>query len=156
MKRAFSLLLAGAVAIGGAATGFAAPMAPSVFPAVVNGNGEAKIQEVQNRWDSTSAVRDAVRANRGSRHCRRGNCWDNDWRRHRDWDDDWDDDDFGDAAAAGIFGLAAGALVGSALSQGGSYGGDYHAACSRKYRSYDPATGTYMGYDGYRHPCVLP
>lgn len=26
-------------------------------------------------------------------------------------------------------------------------------ACFARYRSYDPSTDTYMGYDGYRHPC---
>lgn len=25
--------------------------------------------------------------------------------------------------------------------------------CAQRYRSYDPATGTYLGYDGQRHPC---
>jgi hypothetical protein len=25
--------------------------------------------------------------------------------------------------------------------------------CAQRYRSYDPATGTYLGYDGLRHPC---
>lgn len=25
--------------------------------------------------------------------------------------------------------------------------------CARRYRSYDPATGTYLGYDGIRHAC---
>jgi hypothetical protein len=25
--------------------------------------------------------------------------------------------------------------------------------CMHRYRSYDPDSGTYMGYDGYRHPC---
>ncbi|MGU3495038.1 BA14K family protein [Xanthobacteraceae bacterium A53D] len=27
------------------------------------------------------------------------------------------------------------------------------AYCSRKYRSFDPRTGTFLGYDGRRHPC---
>jgi hypothetical protein len=27
------------------------------------------------------------------------------------------------------------------------------AYCAQRYRSYDPATGTYLGYDGLRHPC---
>lgn len=31
-------------------------------------------------------------------------------------------------------------------SQGDSY-------CAQRYRSYDPASGTFMGYDGQRHPC---
>lgn len=31
--------------------------------------------------------------------------------------------------------------------------GDWYAYCASKYRSFDPATGTYLGYDGFRHPC---
>ena len=33
------------------------------------------------------------------------------------------------------------------------YAGDAVAYCSRRYRSYDPASGTFLGYDGVRHPC---
>jgi hypothetical protein len=25
--------------------------------------------------------------------------------------------------------------------------------CAQRYQSYDPASGTYLGYDGVRHPC---
>ena len=32
-------------------------------------------------------------------------------------------------------------------------GGDWMSYCFSRYRSFDPATGTYMGYDGRRHPC---
>jgi hypothetical protein len=32
-------------------------------------------------------------------------------------------------------------------------GGDDVAYCMQTYRSYDPRSGTYMGNDGYRHPC---
>jgi hypothetical protein len=32
-------------------------------------------------------------------------------------------------------------------------GGDSAAYCAQRYRSYDPASGTYLGYDGLRHPC---
>jgi len=32
-------------------------------------------------------------------------------------------------------------------------GDDAIAYCMQTYRSYDPASGTYLGYDGYRHPC---
>lgn len=72
-------------------------------------------------------------------------------------------------------GLATGLIIGSQLGYynngyyGGYYGdryynngyynggyGDYHAAaCAQRYRSYDPASDTFMGYDGYRHPCQL-
>jgi BA14K-like protein len=44
------------------------------------------------------------------------------------------------------------------------YNGDSYAAmtdapvadsnyCAQRYRSYDPGSGTYLGYDGLRHPC---
>ena len=33
------------------------------------------------------------------------------------------------------------------------YGGNAVAYCMQRFRSYDPASGTYLGYDGYRHPC---
>ena len=32
-------------------------------------------------------------------------------------------------------------------------GGDDVAYCMQTYRSYDPASGTYLGFDGLRHPC---
>jgi len=32
-------------------------------------------------------------------------------------------------------------------------GGDSAAYCAQRYKSYDPASGTYLGYDGQRHPC---
>jgi hypothetical protein len=27
------------------------------------------------------------------------------------------------------------------------------AYCMQRFRSYDPRSGTYLGYDGLRHPC---
>jgi hypothetical protein len=42
---------------------------------------------------------------------------------------------------------------------GGYYGG-YHSAhidwCLNRYRSYDPRTDTFLGYDGFRHRCRSP
>lgn len=32
-------------------------------------------------------------------------------------------------------------------------GGDDAGYCAQRFRSYDPASGTYLGNDGYRHPC---
>ena len=72
--------------------------------------------------------------------------------------------------AAGIFGgLVAGAIIGSQNSYYPynygyyypSYGyyGPYPsrdaavAYCLRQFRSYDPYSMTYLGYDGFRHPC---
>jgi hypothetical protein len=31
--------------------------------------------------------------------------------------------------------------------------GNDQAYCMQRYRSYDPASGTFLGYDGFRHPC---
>jgi len=42
---------------------------------------------------------------------------------------------------------------GYAYSAPGSAPGQDTAYCMQRYRSYDPASGTYLGYDGIRHPC---
>lgn len=36
---------------------------------------------------------------------------------------------------------------------GPAAGGNDIAYCQQRFRSYDPASGTYLGYDGARHPC---
>jgi hypothetical protein len=57
----------------------------------------------------------------------------------------------GDAGAL-IGGLAAGAIIGGAIAAGQAQ--QQNAAyCSRRFRSYDPQSGTYLGNDGRRHPC---
>lgn len=35
----------------------------------------------------------------------------------------------------------------------GYAGGDEILYCQQRFRSYDPNSGTYLGFDGYRHPC---
>jgi hypothetical protein len=77
-------------------------------------------------------------------------------------------------------GLAAGAIIGGAVAASQPwYGYDYDygyapgyaydydpgyssygyapggasAYCAQRFRSYDPASGTYLGFDGLRHPC---
>jgi hypothetical protein len=41
-----------------------------------------------------------------------------------------------------------------AAAPGSSYAaGDAVAYCKQRFRSYDPSSGTYLGYDGQRHPC---
>lgn len=63
--------------------------------------------------------------------------------------------------------FAAGAALGYAGSyyynddydDGAYYGGGYNAHvqwCLNRYRSYDPRTDTFVGYDGYRHRCRAP
>jgi len=54
----------------------------------------------------------------------------------------------------GVAALAAGAIIGGVLAS--QYQSDYsgqQSYCARTYRSYDPRSGTYLGYDGLRHPC---
>jgi hypothetical protein len=65
-------------------------------------------------------------------------------------------DDWGGAAAAGILGLTTGAIIGGALSQNApvyAAPNSSVAYCMRRFKSYDPASGTYLGYDGRRHAC---
>ena len=66
-------------------------------------------------------------------------------------------------------GIIAGAIIGGALAApyAPGYGpgyypppvaygpppGDAIAYCMQRFRSYDPNSGTYLGYDGGRHPC---
>jgi hypothetical protein len=38
-------------------------------------------------------------------------------------------------------------------STGYTSGGQDAGYCAQRYRSYDPASGTYLGNDGRRHPC---
>lgn len=69
--------------------------------------------------------------------------------------------DRGNALAAGALGLATGAIIGGALAQSQAQaaptyvapGGSAAAYCAQRFKSYDPASGTYLGYDGLRHPC---
>lgn len=71
--------------------------------------------------------------------------------------------DRGSAAAGIIGGLAAGAIIGGALSNQYGYGqpqtvyGVQDPAaveyCIQRFRSYDVRSGTYLGYDGFRHAC---
>ena len=63
--------------------------------------------------------------------------------------------DPGAALAAGVIGLAAGAIIAGAANQQRYVGNDYLAYCSQRYRSFNPATGTYPGYDGRQHRCVM-
>jgi hypothetical protein len=65
----------------------------------------------------------------------------------------------GAGVAAGVLGgLILGGMLAAPYGPGpyygpGYYGGDAVGYCLRRYRSYDPRSGTYLGYDGYRHPC---
>jgi hypothetical protein len=71
---------------------------------------------------------------------------------------------YGGAAAAGVAGLAAGALIGGAIANSAqaappppaTVDPNLAAWCSRRYRSFDPATGTFMATTGERLVCTYP
>jgi hypothetical protein len=85
---------------------------------------------------------------------------------------------YGYGVGVGVGAAAAGVIIGGAMEQNQGYDpaesypvysdqsppyddaspqlvndGDSIAYCQQTYRSYDPASGTYLGYDGLRHPC---
>ena len=71
----------------------------------------------------------------------------------------------GGAVAAGVVGLAAGALIAGAIASQaqaapppppGVVSPSVAAYCARKYRSYDPASGTFLAHDGMRYVCAYP
>ena len=65
----------------------------------------------------------------------------------------------GAGVAAGVLGgLIVGGILAAPYYDGPYYdrgysGGDAVGYCMRRFRSYDPRSGTYVGYDGYRHSC---
>jgi hypothetical protein len=61
----------------------------------------------------------------------------------------------GGGAGALIGGLAAGAIIGGAIAAGqANAAAQQHAAyCAQRYRSYDPASNTFLARDGNRYPC---
>ncbi|HLH87023.1 MAG TPA: BA14K family protein [Xanthobacteraceae bacterium] len=56
-------------------------------------------------------------------------------------------------APAPVYGPAPGYGPAPAYYEGPAPGGDAAAYCARRFHSYDPRTGTYLGTDGVRHPC---
>jgi BA14K-like protein len=86
----------------------------------------------------------------------------------------------GDALLGGVAGFAVGTLFGTAVAQPRYYAPapvyvappppvvyqpvpvyyapapwtpDWYAYCARRFGSFDPRSGTYLGFDGYRHLC---
>ncbi|WP_311976942.1 BA14K family protein [Bradyrhizobium diversitatis] len=55
--------------------------------------------------------------------------------------------------APALGGFAAGAAIGGAIANSRAQAAENDAYCSQRFKSYDPASGTYLGYDGQRHPC---
>jgi hypothetical protein len=75
--------------------------------------------------------------------------------------------DNGAAVAAGVAGVAAGALIAGAIANQaaaqpalpappGTVSPSVAAYCAKKFRSYDPVTGTYLSNSGMRLVCTYP
>lgn len=87
--------------------------------------------------------------------------------------------DAGDALLGGAFGFAVGTIFGNATARPRTYyyepapvyvappppppvvvyrtpepwTPDWYAYCAKRFASFDARSGTYLGYDGYRHMC---
>jgi hypothetical protein len=103
------------------------------------------------------------------RYARPNRIWRND--RWYYWDNGRYVDNTGAAIAAGIIGLAAGAIAAQALNDNRTvvvedydyvdgvpapYTAEWYRQCDLKYRSFRASDGTFLGYDGVRHVCRLP
>jgi hypothetical protein len=61
---------------------------------------------------------------------------------------------YGCAVGAGVAaGVIGGAIIGGAIANSQAQAADAYSYCSQRYRSYDPASGTYLNNDGNRYPC---
>jgi hypothetical protein len=124
MKRAIAASLGAALLIGSTAAAGAAPLSPAT---AAGANADRNVIDVQ--W-------------RGHHHHHHG--WHGGHWRHRHYGYGW---------GPAIGGLAAGAIIGSAIANSNARTNDAVAYCMNRFKSYDPASGTYLGYDGIRHPC---
>ena len=153
------------IAMLAAATAFGF-MAPTVASA--GGRGEWAQGRGDYRADKYLYNRDAYRHHyRGNRHVYRHGG-------HRKYI--YRDRRNNDAIALGIIGLGAAAIIGGAIANshnnprviyrqphaprnaGGAYqpwSQSWLRYCSNKYRSFNASTGTYRGYDGRDHFCVV-
>lgn len=124
MNRAVVASLATALLIGSTAALSAAPLSPAIGSASQTRAADG-ITNIQ--W-------------RGHHHHRwHGGHW-----RHRHYGYGW---------GPAIGGLAAGAIIGGAIANSNAAAGNAVSYCINRFKSYDPASGTYLGYDGIRHPC---
>jgi len=146
MKKTVSILAAAAITLTGmASTAGAMPLTPA--PAPARSDVSPLVSEVQyrNGWRGNGYrngyYRNGYRNGYGPGYYRQRN------------------NNTGAAVAAGVIGgLALGAAAAAAANANSNAGpppggNDWLAYCSSRYRSFDPASGTYLGYDGRRHAC---
>lgn len=129
---------------------------PQGFQAAITTPGEAYRVDVQNRGcyrgERPRECRERMRYERRygrNYEYRNGRYYSN----RRD-----NDNDAGVALAAGILGFALGAAVIGSQNDRSYYDSrrtnrTWVQSCQRRYRSFDPNSGTYLGNDGYRRYC---
>ena len=157
MRRTFTYLLAASIALSGSTigvTGASAAVPRLSAPAAVETG--APIEQVDRRggnykkWKKHSRSRGHDR-HYSKRHRHNSHRYYSSRRHHHRHHD-------GFPFAAGIVGFALGSALANSYSAPRYYGGgdSQDAYCARKYRSYDPYSNTFMGYDGRRHYCRIP
>ena len=132
-----------ASALPAAAAPVSSAMSKILIPANSWTGDNATVIEVQNRRRGRGGARNAGRG--GARNARRGggrNARRGGGGRRGGGNNDG-------AIAAGILG---GLFLGAIIANESQRSRDVEY-CIQKYRSYDPRSGTYLGYDGYRHAC---
>jgi hypothetical protein len=156
MSKALTATIAAVVlASGAAAPAGAYPV--GVEPAIAR-DGDARLIRVQyGGCYAGEYPRDCRERLRWERRHGRGYEWRDGryYRRDRD-----DDNDVGAAIAGGIIGFALGAAIAGSQNDRNRYErhrGDrsWIARCRARYRSFDPASGTYLSNSGYRRYCRL-
>jgi hypothetical protein len=85
------------------------------------------------------------------------------WRGHRGHRYGYGYRHRGYGVGAGVAGLAAGAIIGGAIANSQASQSNYYEGrsssdgalqyCIQRFKSFDPQSGTYLGYDGNRHAC---
>jgi hypothetical protein len=125
---------------------------PAISPALAQSAGDGRIlvaQSEDQRWADCSQY-----LNRRDRE----RCEKDRWGTRPDKKNN--DDEIGAAIGAGIIGLTLGAIIAGAAENDRNKRDRYDAEyerwldyCSRKYRSFDPETGTYRASNGRRYVC---
>lgn len=124
---------------------------PTISPALAQSPADNRIllaQSEDQRWADCSQFLDRRERER---------CEKDRWGRP---DKKKNNDDIGAAIGAGIIGLTIGAIIAGSAEKERSKRDRYDAEyerwldyCSRKYRSFDPETGTYRASNGRRYVC---
>ncbi|MBL8893800.1 MAG: BA14K family protein [Rhizobiales bacterium] len=146
---ALAVVTAGAIALP--SLSFAGPLAQPNLPTQVS-KGDVNIEPVAQYWRKKKPGYGNYAYNKrwhGERYrYRHGayNHYHNGWYYNSPW---W-------VAGPIIGGALVGAYAAPRVYYDDGYGDGHVQYCFNRYRSYDPRSNTFLGYDGYRHECVSP